>query len=491
MLSRILPALALLAVAQFARAQEAPPLVPAAFAARHGFRAEELGVLLFDPASGRILVEHRADAPFIPASTEKVPTALAALDMLGPAFRFATTLHATGAVQDGVLAGDLVLRGGGDPTLDTNGLRTLVATLAGTGITRVDGAFLVDDSLYPRAAEIDPRQPEAASYNPPVSALSVNYNRIELRWRRDAADPRHLDATVLSPAAGGELPITAVGTAPLDGPPNPRLEFVFAATPRPRWLLSPLLPRRGRVFLPLRTEPAMVAGELFTTLAARAGVSVPAARSGTVPAGAREIGRVESAPLTAVIEKMLDYSNNLTAELVGLATSRALAGEGLTLAASANRLTRWWRERLPDASFQGFVAANHSGLSATTRNTPRQLAAILRYGLAAPAAVLPALLDAHDPDGPAAEPAVRAKSGTMHYADGLVGLLRTPDGEERGFVILLTDERKRRQLDTGRDLRVAAAPPGARDWTARAKALERALLRYWTTGTTVATAPSG
>ena len=83
---------------------------------------------------------------------------------------------------------------------------------------------------------------------------------------------------------------------------------------------------------------------------------------------------------------------------------------------------------------------------------------------------------------------MRAKSGTMHYADGLVGLLRAPDGQERGFVILLTDARKRRELDAARDLRIETPPPGARDWTARAKALERDLLRDWTTGAAVAAA---
>ena len=147
---------------------------------------------------------------------------------------------------------------------------------------------------------------------------------------------------------------------------------------------------------------------------------------------------MESPPLSAVIEKMLDYSNNLTAEFVGLATSRALTGQGLTLSASADRLTHWWQEQLPTTSFKGFVAANHSGLSTTTRTTPLQLASIFRYGVAAPTTILPALLKAHDPDGAVANPRVRAKSGTMHYADGLVGLLRAPDGQERGFVILLT-----------------------------------------------------
>jgi D-alanyl-D-alanine carboxypeptidase/D-alanyl-D-alanine-endopeptidase (penicillin-binding protein 4) len=488
MLLRLVLALSLVGTAPLARGQVAGPHDPAELVARHGFRTDDLGFLLFDPASGRVLAEHRADSPFIPASTEKVGTALAALDTLGPGFRFATTLYATGPVENGVLGGDLVLRGGGDPTLDTNALRTLVADLASAGVTRIEGAFLVDDSLYPRASEIDPRQPEAATYNPAVSALSVNYNRIELRWQRETTDQHRIAATITSPAAGGQLPVIGVGADVLDGQPDPRIEFVFAAAPSPRWLLSPQLPARGRVFLPVKTEPALIAAELFTVLAARAGIALPPVRPGATPAAAREIARVESAPLTDVIEKMLDYSNNLTAELVGLATSRALTSQGLTLSASAERLTRWWQEQLPGTSFQGFVAANHSGLSAATRNTPRQLGAILRHGLVARAAILPALLEAHDPDGGAGEPAVRAKSGTMHYADGLVGLLRAPDGKERGFVILLTDARKRRELDADRDLRVAAPPPGARDWTARAKALERDLLRCWTTGEAVATA---
>ena len=488
MLTRIVLAFALLFIAPLARAQDPAQIDPGALAARHGFQPHDLGIVLFDPASGRVLLEHRGDAPFIPASTEKVPTALAALDTLGAGFRFATTLHAAGPVYDGVLKGDLVLRGGGDPQLDTNALRTLVKSLTGAGITRIEGAFLIDDSLFPSAAEIDPQQLAAAPYNPAVSALSVNFNRVELRWRRDARDPQRVDATVLSPAAGGELPITAVGAAPLDGPPDPRLAFVFAGTPSPRWLLSPSLPPHGRVFLPVKTAPAMVTAELFSIVARRAGIALPAAQPGTVPAGAREIGRVESPPLAAVIKKMLDYSNNLTAELVGLATSHTLTGQGLTLSASAERLTQWWQEQLPTVSFKGFVAANHSGLSTTTRTTPRQLASILRYGLAAPAGILPALLKAHDPDGAVANPRVRAKSGTMHYADGLVGLLRAPDGQERGFVILLTDRHKRSELDTARDLRVNEPPPGARAWTARAKALERELLRYWTTGTTVAAA---
>lgn len=478
-------ALSLLGTAPIARAADA--LDPAALAARHGFRADDFGFVLFDPASGQVIAEHRADAPFIPASTTKVATALAVLETLGPDFRFATTLHATGTVRDGALDGALHLRGGGDPTLDGKALRALVAALGRAGITRVDGSLLVDDTLYPPAAEIDPRQPEAATYNPAVGALAVNFNRIELRWRREA-DRSGFVTTITSPSAGGSVPVTGLATDVLDGQVDPRIEFVFAPSPTPRWLLSPRLPARGSVFLPVKTDPGLLAAELLTTLASRAGMTLPGARLGPVPPEAREIARVESEPLVEIVEGMLRYSNNLTAELVGLAASRRLAGAGLALPASAELLARWWQERLPDTSFRGFVAANHSGLSATTRHTPRQLAAILHHGGSSQAAVLAELLAPWAPADDAPAPAVRAKSGTLHYADGLVGFLRAPDGRGRGFVILLTDESRRRQLDAARDLRVAASPPAAVSWTARAKALERELVQRWTADEAVASA---
>ncbi|MBY0279509.1 D-alanyl-D-alanine carboxypeptidase/D-alanyl-D-alanine-endopeptidase [Candidatus Binatia bacterium] len=459
----------------------------AAVATRHGFAPDVPGVVLFDAGTGEILAQHGADRPFIPASTTKVTTALAALEILGPEHRFATTLLATGEIANGTLHGDLYLRGGGDPTLSSDGLRDLVAGLRRAGIQRVDGAFFFDESLYPRAAEIDPLQPESAPYNPAVSALSVNYNRLELRWQRDAAGKPA--ARLLSPADGGALPVHGIATGALDDDLDPRIELVFASDPSPRWLVSPRLAATGSVFVPVRGDPGPVAAELLTTLAARDGITLPPARRGTAPDGAREVARHESPPLAEVVTGLLRYSNNLTAELTGLAASHRLAGgTALALEPSARRLAAWWQDRLPETSFAGFVAANHSGLSSVTRHTPRQMAAVLRYGAAGAAAgvrlqdVLPTR-EVGENGRPATDGApgttVRAKSGTLLYADGLVGFLTTRRGRELGFVILLTDADARARLDAGRDVRIAATPPEANDWTGRAKALERDLVARW------------
>jgi len=456
-------------------------------AARHGFAPADVGFLLFDPADGRVVDEHNAEQPFIPASTTKVATALAALEVLGGDFRFATTLHATGLVAGGVLSGDLYLRGGGDPTLTSDGLRRLVADLRAAGVTRVDGAFFYDESLFPRASEIDVLQPEAATYNPVVDALAVNYNRVVLRWKREAK-ARKPATTIVSPADGGALPVHGLVTGTLEPGLDPRIEFAFAPGAEPRWLLSPRLPPTGSAELPVKTQPGGLAADLFRTLATRAGIELPAPLRGAVPDDARTVAQLESAPLVEVVTGLLRFSNNLTAELTGLATSRRLTGEGLSLRASAERVARWWQDRLPATSFRDFLAANHSGLSSVTQHTPRQMAAILRHGWTAHATAprLPDLLrtytagadeDAREPrDG---APRVRAKSGTLLYADGLAGYLTTRRGRDLGFVVLLTDRAARSRLDATRDVRVGASPPEATDWTARAKAFERDLIAAW------------
>ena len=84
----------------------------------------------------------------LPASTQKVITALAALLQLGPDFRFTTTLESKGSVSDGVLKGDLVARFGGDPTLRRQDLRNMVAVLKKSGVQKIEGNVLIDTSVF-------------------------------------------------------------------------------------------------------------------------------------------------------------------------------------------------------------------------------------------------------------------------------------------------------------------------------------------------------
>ncbi|WP_256744596.1 D-alanyl-D-alanine carboxypeptidase/D-alanyl-D-alanine endopeptidase, partial [Cronobacter sakazakii] len=84
----------------------------------------------------------------LPASTQKVITALAALLQLGPDYRFTTTLESRGDVRDGVLDGDLIARFTGDPTFKRQDMRNMVTALKKAGVQQIKGNVLIDTSAF-------------------------------------------------------------------------------------------------------------------------------------------------------------------------------------------------------------------------------------------------------------------------------------------------------------------------------------------------------
>ena len=92
-------------------------------------------------------------------------------------------LLAAGPVQKGVLNGDLILAGGGDPTLTPDDLAVMAADLKKAGVREVRGDFRVYEGALPFVASIDPDQPEHVGYSPAVSGIALNFNRVHFEWR--------------------------------------------------------------------------------------------------------------------------------------------------------------------------------------------------------------------------------------------------------------------------------------------------------------------
>ena len=93
-------------------------------------------------------VAHQSGRPFNPASTMKLVTTYAALSMLGPDYRWTTRFYTTGPIRNGVLQGDLVMQGGGDPHLVIEDLHALMADLRAQGLTTIRGNLVIDDSRF-------------------------------------------------------------------------------------------------------------------------------------------------------------------------------------------------------------------------------------------------------------------------------------------------------------------------------------------------------
>ena len=475
---------------QNVRAQPAPKTLKRLLQ-QHQLDPQDVGYHLFRLADGRVVDTYDADTPRIPASTTKLITALAALEILGGDYQFKTRLLVSGEVHESTLHGDLYLVGGGDPTLSTNDLQGFVDALKAAGITQVRGQFAFDESFLTTTQEINLKQPTAAAYNPSVSALSLNYNRVHLRWK-GRPGTKNFQTWLRSPADGIFLPVAGVSTGLIPMGVQSDSPFILDGGSRDHWLLSRQLPERGFKELPIRRAPGKVAASLFRTYCLQRGIILPQPQAAPAPTNARLLYTHYSKPLSEILSGMLFYSNNLSAELVGLVTSRTLRDLPLSITDSAALLTDWYQRRLPRTDWAGFVSMNHSGLSSMSRHSPRHLTTILYNGATLTSKqtgyggpeTSPPLLDLLPHPEWKNEWAelgkkVRAKSGTMSYVDGLTGILTTRKGHQLGFALLLTDFTRRAAFDAARNAEKVRTPPEAEAWTERAKAFEQALLLYW------------
>jgi D-alanyl-D-alanine carboxypeptidase/D-alanyl-D-alanine-endopeptidase (penicillin-binding protein 4) len=444
-------------------AAEAEPV--AAILARSGL-GELAGFALADAATGTVLEAYRADAALPPASVAKVLTALYALEALGPGFRFRTRVVATGPVAGGVLEGDLALVGGGDPTLDTDALGELAAAVAGQGVSRVAGRFLVAEGALPRVARIEDDQPADAGYNPAIAGLNLNFNRVYLAWSPGAAGP-----AAGFRAAGRRFDVAAEGFGielAERGPPARRLAEGREVWTMPRRALG----GRGSVWLPVGA-PGPYAGAVFRSLAGQAGLALPPAEVVAEPPAGTALAERPSEALAPMMRAMLQYSTNLTAEVAGLTASRARGVPAADLAQSAAAMTAWARARY---GLGGARLVNHSGLTGRSTMTAREMLLVLL----AERETLPGLLRGRPILDAARKPLATpvqmvAKTGTLHFASALAGYLECPDGRRLAFAVFAADPAARAAIAPAeRD-----EPPGAAAWAARARTQQHALLRRW------------
>ncbi len=434
---------------------------------RFGLRAEAASWLLVDLETGAIDADHGADRPRMPASTAKLVTAVAALDLLGGERRLVTELRADGPIDGGVLRGDLILRGGGDPLLDIADLLDLALALRDLGVTRIAGRLLLDDGLLPRFPRVLAGEPESAPYNAGIGALTVDFARVRLI----ATDP-----------PTSVPPLVETGLAWTDEPVAPPETARRGPDPEggERWEI----PRDGRArALPVQ-DAGMHAAELFRRLARSVGIVMPAPERGAAP-DAMPLARVESAPLRRIVRGMLLYSNNQVAETLGLLAGRTLGERPpASLEASAARLLDRLRSELPSVDWASARLVNHSGLGAGSRLTAAQLVALLRRGDARHrlAALLPASGWAGTLRRRLEEPdtalRVWAKTGTIDYAAAVAGYLLPESGRMRVFAILLDDPGARAIYDR-RPEKTLAELAEADAWNARARAFQDALLVRW------------
>lgn len=446
----------------------------------------EVSYVVLDLERGTPIAQHGADRVHIPASSAKLATAVVALERLGPEHRYLTELRATGPVRDGVLEGDLILKGGGDPLLDVPDLLPLIDALARQSVRRIEGRFVIDDSLLPRFTEIEPSQPTEAAYNPGIGALSIAFNRVNLRWEGGKAlsaetVPR-LDEASFEKVASDLLPPAGVQLKRLDGQ-------------KAVWQLADRGPRRSKRSLPVK-DPGLYAGQVFADLAKLYGIDLPAPERISGGPKSRRIAVHKSRPLRELVRDMLWYSNNLMAELIGLSAAKTIDPELASLETSAGIVLSALERQLSEISWDEASLDNHSGLSSKARLTPEQLAAILRQGWNG--GTLSSLLPgsgwsgtlARRFNGPDQALRIWAKTGSINYVTTLGGYLLSSSHAPAAFVIMISDEKARAAYDA-QSRRTREGETEARAWKREAeKVMDRIVERWLSPATEEAAGPN-
>ena len=175
----LLACLAWLPLAANAQSSQPPPGVQLVING-HRFPDTAYALLVQEIGSDTPLLAINTDLPLNPASTMKTLTTLAVLDTLGPAYTWRTELYALGSINDGVLNGDLVLRGGGDPFLVEEHVRSMLKTLQRRGVYHISGNLLIDDTLFdPAVSQEDSLDAQSnRAYNVLPHAALTNFQTV-------------------------------------------------------------------------------------------------------------------------------------------------------------------------------------------------------------------------------------------------------------------------------------------------------------------------
>jgi len=192
-----------------------------AIARRPPMDRAHLGVYAVETSSGRVLVSRQADHEFTPASTLKLLLSSAALETLGPQFRFETQLYARGDIAGGRLNGDLILVGGGDPVLASADLSDAAAVVSVAGITSIGGSLLADQTLFDgrRWGPDWPWDGTPFYYEAPIAALSIDESTVPVIFKPGLREGDRVAGELVPPSLGYTIRSLAVMAADTDEDP--------------------------------------------------------------------------------------------------------------------------------------------------------------------------------------------------------------------------------------------------------------------------------
>lgn len=430
-----------------AQAQKSPPrdLQASLNAAIKDFESHtgaKVGMSTLVFKTGKVPFSYQGTRPMIPASNLKLVTTAVALETLGPDFRFETRLYGPKKHEAGVAVGDLVLKGGGDPSFyapyvatSMEPLQEFAKAVKGAGIKRLKGNVIIDDSDFDRKFISDTHleRYRLEAYAAPVGGLSLNRNVVTLH-----------------------VSLQGISTEPSTG----SLEFVNKVTEgsydqvwveRPRGsdkvVVNGVVRPGSQVSTTLTIhDPVRFTGSAFFRALSKAGVQTegkwmtvaegrPASLSGKVL-----LARHRSPRLMELVRETNVESDNLLAEHIFRRLGASRVGYGSARNSEAVVRHFFSQHGIDDKGLKMFDGC---GLSESNRISPYQLVRLLRAMWSHP--IGQTYIDSLPAPGEGTLQSrlggalVRAKTGTLNNHTGLTGYVVTAYGQTVGFSILVND----------------------------------------------------
>ncbi|CAN5122245.1 D-alanyl-D-alanine carboxypeptidase/D-alanyl-D-alanine-endopeptidase [soil metagenome] len=430
-----------------AGAQTLPPEMDALLA-RAKVPREAFAAVVVDAApalNGKAepLLSWRAGSAMNPASVMKLVTTYAGLELLGPAYAWTTPVYADGPVANGVLQGNLIIQGKGDPKLVMERLWLLLRRVQGLGIKAISGDILLDHSAFAASTQ-NPGDFDGEAlrpYNVQPDALLINYKSVVMTFApqpgsgtaRISYDPPlagvQLQASVpLSAGSNGRATLAECGDY------RAQLQPDFADPLRMAFAGSYPAACGEKVWAIAYPDPAGYAQRAIAGLWQEMGGTLGGrVRDGAAPPGLAPAFEMESASLAETIRDINKFSNNVMAQQLFLTLSLQHPG-GASFDASREVVRGWWQARFAGQDMP--VLENGSGLSRLARVTPQALARMLQTAYVSGAMPeLMASLPIPGVDGTlkrsqsqVSQGWAHLKSGTLRDATALAGYVDTSSG---------------------------------------------------------------
>ena len=312
-----------------------------------------------------------------PASLMKLVTTSAAMDLLGPAFTWSTQVFVGGPINDGVLTGNLYIKGQGDPKLGAERLWLLMRRVRGLGIQSIQGDIVLDRLAFENMA-LDPADFDgepSRPYNASADALLINFKSLLINFVPDPqakvvrihAEPplSGVKIQATAPLVSGDcLDYRAVLKADLQDPTQISFKGQYPQSCGERlWPVA-------------YADPAHFASKAVEGMWHElGGTSSGQVREGSVPPNLKPAFAVDSAQLAEVIRDINKFSNNVMAQQLFLTLGAQLTNSA-TPDSARGVLNQWWAKKIgtPTPKFD-----NGSGLSRETQMSAQDLGKLLGW----------------------------------------------------------------------------------------------------------------